>query len=146
MVCIIMTRPCLFSQNTNADIFQRKKGKFPSLPLCDATTYLICQHCNQAACATCVKEIYHAIPRKDRESDRWCKFVCSHIQKLEVENVMIQIGHCCESKLEEAKQIDVTITINNCSIYHYALSYSIINNDLSVYNITPILWLCTTLH
>ena len=89
---------CIFCSNKFTERKQLLKGKLPRLNQNQSKTFLICQICGTNACHSCVTMIFNAIPKKDKSNDEWSQFLHNNISKLNIENVNIPVGHCCELK------------------------------------------------
>ena len=97
---------CIFCANKFTERKQLLKGKLPNLIQNKSITYLICQKCGTNACHSCVTMIFNAIPKKDKSHDEWSQFLHNNISKLNIENVNIPVGHCCELKYStDSKEI-----------------------------------------
>ena len=89
---------CIFCAKKFTERKQLLKGKLPNLNQSQSNTFLICQKCGTNACHSCVSMIFDTIPQKDKSHDNWSKFVHNNITKMNFENVIIPVGHCCELK------------------------------------------------
>ena len=66
--------------------------------------------------------IFDAIPKKDKSHDEWSQFLHNNISKLNIENIIIPVGHCCELKYptdsDKKKTCKQDVMEMNTQIFH----------------------------